>query len=103
MEEEKPFTDPELTLNDLAKRLDVHPNNLSQVINSMEKKSFYDLVNEKRVDAFIKNIKKPTSQQYTLLAIALDCGFNSKASFNRNFKKYTGHTPSDYLKLQPAK
>ena len=102
MAEQKPFKDPDLTLNELAKKLDIHPNYLSQVINSKENKSFYDLVNEKRVDAFIKNVRQPDSQQYTLLAIAYDCGFNSKASFNRNFKKYTGHTPSDYLKLAPA-
>ena len=103
MAEQKPYKNPDLTLNELAKSLDVHPNYLSQVINSKENKSFYDLVNEMRVNAFIKNISQPISQQYTLLAIAFDCGFNSKASFNRNFKKYTGHTPSDYLKLQPAK
>ena len=103
MEEQKPYKNPDLTLDELAKSLDVHPNYLSQVINSLEKKSFYDLVNEKRVDAFIKSIAQPISQQYTLLAIAFECGFNSKASFNRNFKKYTGYTPSDYLKLQPAK
>lgn len=103
MAEQKPFKNPDLTLDELARSLDVHPNYLSQVINSKEKKTFYDLINEKRVDAFIKNITQPVSQQYTLLAIAYDCGFNSKASFNRNFKKYTGHTPSHYLKLQPVK
>ncbi|MGB4847638.1 MAG: helix-turn-helix domain-containing protein [Saprospiraceae bacterium] len=102
MVEQKPYQDPDLTLDDLAKKLDVHPNYLSQVINSRENKTFYDLVNEKRVNAFIKNITQPTSQQYTMLAIALDCGFNSKASFNRNFKKYTGYTPSEYVKLAPV-
>ncbi|MBK9981108.1 MAG: AraC family transcriptional regulator [Saprospiraceae bacterium] len=99
MTEQKPYKDPDLTLDDLAKKLDIHPNYLSQVINSRENKTFYDLVNEKRVNAFIKNITHPASQQYTMLAVALDCGFNSKASFNRNFKKYTGYTPSEYLKM----
>jgi len=98
LEKEKPFKNPELTLNDLAGILDVHPNHLSQVINSKENKSFYDLINEKRVAEFIEVIMKPGSQQFTLLALAFDCGFNSKASFNRNFKKYTGQTPSDFLK-----
>ncbi len=100
MNDQQPYKDPELTLDDLATKLDVHPNYLSQVINSMERKSFYDLVNEKRVDAFIESISQPSSQQYTMLAIALDCGFNSKASFNRNFKKYTGQTPSEYVRVQ---
>jgi AraC-like DNA-binding protein len=102
MIEEKPYTDPDLTLDELAARLDVHPNYLSQVINSRENKSFYDLINEKRVDAFVRKISDPSNQQFTLLALALECGFNSKASFNRNFKKYTGYTPSEYMKLKPA-
>jgi AraC-like DNA-binding protein len=102
MEEEKPFTNPDLTLNELAKTLSVHPNYLSQVINSRENRSFYDLINERRVQEFIKLTEEPLTQQFTLLSIAFDCGFNSKASFNRNFKKYTGLTPSEYLKQQPA-
>jgi len=96
--EQKPFTNPDLTLNDLAKSLEVHPNHLSQVINSKENKSFYDLVNEKRIEEFIRLIAQPAQQQYTFMSVAYDCGFNSKASFNRNFKKYTGLTPTDYLK-----
>lgn len=102
MNEQKPFTNPDLTLNELAKNLEVHPNYLSQVINSKENKTFYDLINERRVQEFINLVSKPVSQQYTLLAIAFDCGFNSKASFNRNFKKYTGLTPSDFLKQKVA-
>jgi AraC-like DNA-binding protein len=102
MAEQKPYKNPDLTLNELAGILDVHPNYLSQVINSKEKKSFYDLINELRVEEFIKLISQPSNLQYTLLAISYDCGFNSKASFNRNFKKYTGLTPRDYVKQQPA-
>ncbi len=99
---QQPFKDPDLTLDELANQLGVHPNYLSQVINSRENKTFYDLINEQRVNAFIRNITLPSSQQYTMLAIALDCGFNSKASFNRNFKKYTGLTPSEFLKVQDS-
>ncbi len=98
MEEKKPYTNPDLTLTDLAKSLDVHPNYLSQVINSKEKKPFYDLINERRVKEFIVSVSQPYNQQFTLLALAYDCGFNSKASFNRNFKKHTGLTPTDFLK-----
>lgn len=97
MFENKPYTNPDLTLNDLAKDLKVHPNHLSQVINSKEHKNFYDLINERRVQEFKKLVSLSSNQKYTLMAIAYDCGFNSKASFNRNFKKYTGLTPSNYL------
>lgn len=95
--QEKPFINPDLSLNDLANMLNTHPNHLSQVINSMENKNFYDLINERRIFEFIENYPKPENQRYTLLGFALSCGFNSKASFNRNFKKHTGKTPSEYF------
>lgn len=101
MAEQKPFTNPDLTLNELAKMLAVHPNNLSQVINSLENKNFNDFINEQRVEEFIKCVSDPGSRQFTLLALAFDCGFSSKASFNRNFKKYTSLSPREYLKQVP--
>lgn len=98
LNEEKPFVNPNITLNELAAMLDVHPNYLSQVINSKEGKNFYELINEKRIEEFLNRISLPESRQFTLLSIAFECGFNSKTSFNRNFKKYTGVTPSEYQK-----
>ena len=100
LEEEKPYLNPDLALNELAKSVDVHPNTLSQVINSRENRNFYDLVNEKRVNEFLKRVSQPGNEQFTLLGVAFDSGFNSKASFNRNFKKFIGQTPSEYLKQQ---
>lgn len=99
LNEKKPYLNPELKLTDLAVLLGVHPNHLSQVINSQCGKSFYDLINERRIQEFIFRLKQKESKQYTLVALAFDCGFNSKASFNRNFKKYTQLTPSDYYKI----
>ena len=97
MEVEKLFTNADLTLADLAQHLGVHANYLSQVINSFEQVSFYDYINVKRVEEFKKVATLPKSQQFTLLSLAYDCGFNSKTSFNRNFKKATGLSPSAYL------
>ena len=88
----------ELTLTELAKALDVHPHYLSQAINTFEGKTFYDYVNTLRVEEFKRLVALPESKKYTLLALALDCGFNSKTSFNRNFKSVTGLAPSEYLK-----
>jgi len=98
LDEKKIYNNPELTLSDFAKLVGVHPNHLSQVINSQTKKSFYDLINERRIQDFILRVSLSENKQYTLVSLAFDCGFNSKASFNRNFKKITGKTPSDYLK-----
>jgi AraC-like DNA-binding protein len=98
--EKKPYLNPELKLIDLAKLLNVHSNTLSKVINLYTEKTFYDLVNEKRVEEFLLKLKDPQNAQYTLIALAYDAGFNSKASFQRNFKKIIGMTPSEYLNSQ---
>ncbi|WP_232517076.1 AraC family transcriptional regulator [Chitinophaga sp. MD30] len=98
MQDQQCYKDPELTLGDLAKMLDVHPAILSQVINSREGKNFYDYINVLRVEAFKQLLSQPSNQQYTLLALAFECGFNSKTSFNRNFKKVTQLSPSNYAK-----
>lgn len=97
MSQEKLYTDPELTLPDLAKKIGVHPNYLSQAINTVEQKNFFDYINEQRVEEFKRMASLPGNQQFTLLSLAFECGFNSKTSFNRNFKKATGLTPSEYL------
>jgi AraC-like DNA-binding protein len=98
MTEKKPYTNPELTLDELAQTLNVHRNNLSQVINTYEQKSFYDYINLKRVEEFKRIVSLPESQKFTLLGLANNSGFNSKTSFNRNFKNATGVSPTEYLK-----
>jgi AraC-like DNA-binding protein len=98
MASEKAFKKPELTLVELSQSLNIHPNILSQVINSIENKNFYDFINDFRVTEFKELVALPGSKKFTLLALALECGFNSKTTFNRNFKKSTGLSPSEYLK-----
>lgn len=97
METEKLFKNPELTLGDLAEKLGIHQNTLSQVINSFEQKHFYDYINELRIEAFKEIALTSDSQRYTLLSLAFDCGFNSKTTFNRTFKKSVGVSPKEYL------
>ena len=94
---EKVFTDPELALGTLARKLNVHPNHLSQVINTYELKNFYDFINFHRIEEFKRIVTITENRNYTLVSLAYDCGFNSKASFNRNFKKVTGLAPSEFL------
>ncbi|MBB4801073.1 AraC-like DNA-binding protein [Flavobacterium nitrogenifigens] len=98
MQTEKLYKNPDLTLAELSQKLNVHPNILSQVINSAEGKNFYDYINLQRVEEFKKLILLPENEKFTLLSIAFECGFNSKTAFNRNFKKATGLSPSEYLK-----
>lgn len=87
----------DLSIDDLADKLDVHANYLSQVINEREKKNFYDFINQYRVQEFKKLASDPKNRHLTLLGLAFECGFNSKSSFNRYFKKATGQTPSEYF------
>jgi AraC-like DNA-binding protein len=97
METEKFYTEPELSLNILAAKLSVHPNYLSQVINEKEGVSFFDYINTLRVNEFKRLIQEKDQSQFTLISIAYDCGFNSKSSFYKNFKKVTGQSPTDYI------
>lgn len=98
MQVKKRFQTTELTLAMVADELNVHPNTLSQVINRMTMQNFFDYINLLRVQEFQARVALPENHKYTLLALAYDCGFNSKTSFNRNFKKITGKSPSEYLK-----
>ncbi len=96
MEEDKPFLETRLSLNQLANHLELSPNHLSQVINEKADQNFYQFVNSYRIRSFKEKLKDPANAHLTLLAIALDCGFNSKSSFNHSFKKMTGQTPTQY-------
>ncbi len=95
---EKLYKNPEISLSEVAQKLHVHPNILSQVINTLEEKNFYDYINSQRVEEFQRLVLQPKSYQFTLLTLAFESGFNSKTSFNRNFKKATNLTPSEFLR-----
>lgn len=92
----KPFLDPDLNIQKLASLCKVPINELSFILNNHYKQSFFDFINSKRVKEVQKRIEKGDIENFTMLSIALDCGFNSKSSFNRLFKKYTNLTPSQY-------
>ncbi len=95
MNHEKPFLNPKLKLSELAEKVAVSPNHLSQIINQYEKTNFHSFVNKYRIEEFIK--RASANKNYSLLSHALDSGFNSKSSFNSVFKKQKGTTPSSYL------
>lgn len=94
---EKIFKKQDLTLNDLAQRLDINAKKASQVINQGFDMNFNDMVNHYRTQEVMKILNSDKPNLFTLLAIALDCGFNSKSTFNRAFKKHTSVTPKEYL------
>jgi AraC-like DNA-binding protein len=96
MDEQKPYTDPNLTLHQIANQLSVSPHNLSEVINTRLDKSFHDFVNGYRVDEAKNRLVDAKLANQTILAIAYESGFRSKSTFNKIFKKFTGTTPSSF-------
>jgi AraC-like DNA-binding protein len=96
MENEKPYTNMDLTLKDLASALDTYPHYITQVLNTVFNQNFYDFINTYRIEEMQKRLHDPQFKNLTILAIAYDCGFNSKSTFNRIFKQKTGLTPSEY-------
>ncbi len=100
MQVEKPFKDPELNLETLADRMGVSGNTLSQVINSLEQRNFYDYINGFRVKEFQRIALLPENSKFTLLSLAFEAGFNSKTTFNRNFKKATGLSPGEFCRQE---
>jgi AraC-like DNA-binding protein len=97
-EEQKPYLDPGLTINDLAALVKCNRHHLSQVMNESLESSFYDYVNHYRVEEAKQLLMLPGKENYKIASIAYEAGFNSLSTFNEIFRKRTGITPSQYRK-----
>ena len=98
VEKEKPYINPDLKMGDLAAALDTSSHSLSYLLNQYLNQSYYDFINEYRVTQFKKMVADSQYSRYTLTALAELCGFSSRASFFRSFKKSTGVTPNEYIR-----
>ena len=98
MKSEKPYINSELTLDALSEMTSIPPRHLSKVLNEELNQNFFDFINRYRVDEAKQLLKTSRYQNYTILAVAFEAGFNSKSTFNLIFKKYTQKTPSQYRK-----
>ncbi len=94
---ERLYQNPELTLTDLSKKLAANVSIVSRTINQGFQMNFNDFINNYRIEAVKTMFQNGEHKKSTLLGIAFDCGFNSKATFNRAFKKNTGFSPKEYL------
>ncbi len=90
------YRDPELTLTDLANQLGTNASLLSKVINRSFNLNFNDFINKYRVIEVKEKLADISNSHLTIMSLAYDAGFNSKATFNRAFKKHTGENPSKY-------
>lgn len=97
LKERSLYLQPDLSLEDLAKAVDENPRKISFVINRYLGKNFFELVNEHRIEAAMKIFREGMDPRRTVLETLYEVGFQSKSSFNTQFKKYTGETPSAYI------
>ena len=82
----------------MAKDLSLSRSLLSQLINEGIGDNFYNFINKYRVEQVKKFMIDPTMKNYNMLGIALEAGFKSKSTFNLIFKRFTGLTPTEYIK-----
>ncbi|MBW6477920.1 MAG: AraC family transcriptional regulator [Bacteroidales bacterium] len=97
MNDKKPHLQPELTISTLAKEINTHVDYLSGILNNRLNKNFFDFINFYRIEEFKRLCKNQNDKNITIMGLAWESGFNSKATFNRVFKKTTGKTPGEFL------
>jgi AraC-like DNA-binding protein len=98
-EEEHHFLQNQITLNEVAKRVNTNSKYLSKVINTYKNKNFRTYINDLRVDYLVQRMQHdPMYRKYTLRAIAEEGGFSNPESFFRAFQKRTGLKPSYFIK-----
>ncbi|MGM0675095.1 MAG: helix-turn-helix domain-containing protein [Spirochaetota bacterium] len=91
------FRDPDMSLQNLAAHLRVHPNRLSRAINHVYGESFPCVLSRCRIDYFIRRVRTGCHDSRNILELAFDAGFQSKSTFNRVFKERLGIAPSAFV------
>jgi AraC-like DNA-binding protein len=96
LHQEKPYLDQDLSLAELAKMVGTSDKKLSTLLNQNMHTNFYDYINSFRIVAFKAGVAEGKLEQFSIVGLALQCGFKSKSSFYRAFKKETGLSPSQF-------
>ena len=103
MKTDKPYLDPDLTLDLLAERLKCSPRRLSQLINKELDINFFTFINTYRIREAKQLFADKNCNDKTILEILYEVGFNNKSAFNRVFKGFTKQTPTQYRKSVAVK
>ncbi len=98
METQQLYLTQNLTIEDFARQVGIHYREVSSIINSEFKTNFFEFVNEYRVNRAKQLLLDPAFERMTILDILLESGFNSKSSFHRFFKRYTGMSAAEFRK-----
>jgi AraC-like DNA-binding protein len=96
LDHEKVYLENELSLAQLSEKMNIVPYQASELISRKYQESFFDLINRHRIEEVKKRLNDPAFAYLSIFGVAVDCGFNSKSSFNTAFKKFTNLTPSQY-------
>ena len=103
VQSKKSYLKSNLNLNDFAKQAGIPSAQVSKILNSKYNQNFNEFINTFRIEEVKEKLNDPNFNHYSILGIALECGFNSKATFNRVFKNITGQSPSQFKKSQKLK
>ncbi len=98
LDKSKSYRNHKFTISELAMEVGIQPYAISNAINTVAKMNYNDFINSYRIKAFMQKVISKEYQNYTIEAIANECGFKSKSTFFTAFKKQTGLTPNQYLK-----
>ena len=102
MNEEQLYLNPKLKLNDVVTQSSIPQKTISAVLNQYRGKSFNDYINAFRVEELKKRLLSDNSENFSITGLALECGFNSQATFQRVFKAQTKLTPKEFQKMHKS-
>ncbi len=98
MQQDEPFRNSELKLQDLSELLNIRRNHLSQILNLEYQMKFFDFINHYRLQAFLKSLHSKPASEINITELAYDAGFSSSSVFYKIFKRYQDISPGQYIK-----
>lgn len=96
-EDEKSYIIPDLKIADVSKTINIPSHHISQVLSEKMNSNFYEIVNRHRIEKAKEMLQSGALEKLSIQAIGEECGFSSKTSFYRAFKKVTLMTPTEYI------
>jgi AraC-like DNA-binding protein len=97
MEQEQPYLDPEINIRKLGRLMQTRHELISEVLNTGLNQNFFDYINRYRVEEFKLQCLNREKKHLSIMGIAHECGFNSKAAFYRAFNKFEATSPTSWI------